>query len=130
MPQRNKRNKWSTIQDKRFSCCVDWQQKVLRYCHAKLDNRLPINWKTELTAGAKSIAEVKIQRGTFQRDALLPLVFVILIMPMNHILNKCTGRYKLYISRKKWLLTKKTYEFLGLLEAGTIKREEMKDTFF
>ena len=32
-------------------------------------------WKVELTAGGKTLAEVKIQRGIFQGDALLPLLF-------------------------------------------------------
>ena len=33
------------------------------------------NWKVELTAGGKTLAEVKIKRGIFQRDALTPLLF-------------------------------------------------------
>ena len=31
-------------------------------------------WRVELTAGGQSLAEVKIQRGVFQRDALSPLL--------------------------------------------------------
>ena len=30
------------------------------------------NWRVELTAGGKSLAEIKIQRGTFQGNALSP----------------------------------------------------------
>ena len=30
------------------------------------------NWKVKLTAGGKSLAETKIQRGIFQGDALSP----------------------------------------------------------
>ena len=44
-------------------------------------------WREELTAGKKSLAEVKIQRGIFQGDALSPLLFVIEMMPLNHIGN-------------------------------------------
>ena len=49
----------------------------------------------ELKAGGKSLAEVKIQRGIFQGDALSLLLFVIAMMPLNLILRKCTARYKL-----------------------------------
>ena len=52
-------------------------------------------WRVELTAEGKSLAEVKIQRGIFQGDALSPLLFVIAIMTLNHILRKCTAGYKL-----------------------------------
>ena len=38
--------------------------------------RIEENWSGELTAGGKSLAEVKIQRGIFQGYALLPLLFV------------------------------------------------------
>ena len=42
----------------------------------------------------KTLAEVKIQRGIFQGDALSPLEFVKAIMQLIHILRKCTGDYK------------------------------------
>ena len=58
------------------------------------------NWKVELTARVKTLAEVKIQRGIFQRDALSPLLFVITMMPSNHILRKCTDSYKLSKSQE------------------------------
>ena len=48
-------------------------------------------WRVELTAGEKNFAEVKIQRGIFQGDALSPLLFVIAMMPLNNILKKCTA---------------------------------------
>ena len=51
-------------------------------------------WRVELTAGGQSLAEVKIQRGIFQGDALSPLLFMIAMMPLNHILRKCTAGYK------------------------------------
>ena len=57
------------------------------------------NWIVELTAGGKSLAETKIQRGIFQGDALS--LFIIAMMPLNHILRKCTAGYKLSTSREK-----------------------------
>ena len=59
------------------------------------------NWKMKLTAGGKCLAEGKIQRGIFQGDVLSPLLFVIVIMPLNHTLKKCTGGYKLTKSQEK-----------------------------
>ena len=52
-------------------------------------------WRVELAAGGKGFAEVKIQRDIFQGDALSPLLFVIAMMPLNHILRKCTAGNKL-----------------------------------
>ena len=59
------------------------------------------NWRVELTAGGKSLAETKIQRGIFQGDTLSPLLFIIAMMPLNHILRKCTAGYKLSRSQEK-----------------------------
>ena len=53
------------------------------------------NWKVELTAGGKSLAEVKIQKGIFQGDAQSPLQDMVAMMPLNHILRKSSGEYKL-----------------------------------
>ena len=58
-------------------------------------------WRVELTAGGKSLHEEKIQRGIFQADALSPLIFVIAMMPLNHILRIYTIGYKLNKSQEK-----------------------------
>ena len=42
----------------------------------------------ELTVGGKTLAEVKIQRGIFQGDALLLLLYVIAMMLFNYIIKK------------------------------------------
>ena len=57
--------------------------------------------RVKLTAGRKNLAEVKIQRSIFQRNALSPLLFVMATMPLNPILNKCTAGYKLSKSKEK-----------------------------
>ena len=58
-------------------------------------------WREDLKAGGKSIGETKIQRGIFQGDALSPLLFIIAMMPLNHILRKCAAGYKLNRSQEK-----------------------------
>ena len=57
--------------------------------------------KVELTAGGKNLAEANIQTGIFQGDALPPLLFIFEMMSLNHILGKCTTRYKLSKSQEK-----------------------------
>ena len=58
-------------------------------------------WRVQLTAEGKSIAKVKIQRGIFQGDALMPILFIIAMMPFNYILWKFRGRYKLIKWKEK-----------------------------
>ena len=58
-------------------------------------------WRVELIAGGRRIAETKIQRGIFQGDARSPLLFIIAMMPQNHILKRCAAGYKLSRSQEK-----------------------------
>ena len=58
-------------------------------------------WRVELTAVGRSIAETKIQRRIFQGDAQSPLLFIIAMVPLDHILRKCTARYQLSRSQEK-----------------------------
>ena len=59
-------------------------------------------WRVELTAAGKNLAETKIQSGIFQGDALSPLLFIIAMMPLNHILWKCTARHQITKSQEKY----------------------------
>ena len=59
------------------------------------------NWKVKLIAGVKSIAEVKIPREITRRDALSSLLFVARMKPLNYLLRKCTGGYKLHKSQEE-----------------------------
>ena len=51
-------------------------------------------WRVELTARGRSLAEAKIQSSIFQGDALSPLIFIIAMVPLNHIPRQCTAGYK------------------------------------
>ena len=102
--------------DEKCGYSMGWLQKRHTICPTKLDNRLfqsiqdiwrsyeayrGNNEKLELTDGRKSLAEVKIQRGIFHGDALSLLLYIIVILPLNHMLRKCTGGYKLHKSQEK-----------------------------
>ena len=105
-------------QTEKSSYGLDWQQKVYdtipqswiinclkmrKISHEVINfiKKTMKTWKVELTAGGRSLAEMKVQRGIFQRDALSPLLFIIAMMPLNHTLWKCTARYKLSKSQEK-----------------------------
>ena len=57
--------------------------------------------RVELTAGERSSAVAKIQRSRFQGDAQSPLLFIIVMMPLNDLLRKCTAGYKFSRSQEK-----------------------------
>ena len=57
-------------------------------------------WTVELTAGGKDLAEKKIQRGIFHGDVLSPLLLRIGMVPLYHILRKCTTGHKLSKSQE------------------------------
>ena len=58
-------------------------------------------WRVKLTARGRSLPEEKIQRGIFQGDSQSPLLFITAIMPLNHLIRKCTAGYKLSWSQNK-----------------------------
>ena len=62
-------------------------------------------WRVELTAAGSRLAEAKIQRVIFQIDALSPILFIIVMLSLNHILKKCTARYILCRSQEKKIIT-------------------------
>ena len=57
-------------------------------------------WKVELAAGGRRLAEAKVQRGIFQGNVQSSLLFIIVMMPLNHLLRKCTAGYKLSRSQE------------------------------
>ena len=129
MPQRIQRHsrvtlhrsthpKWKQEQTKKSSYGLDRLQKGIWYSSAKLDNNLSQNvqnitrshklhrknhekLESWINSRRKKLAEIKIQRGIFQGDALSPLLFIIAMMPLNHILRKCRAGYKPSRSQEK-----------------------------
>ena len=120
MLQRNQRHSRNSL---RISTCPKWEHdRVGKFSYGIVPQSWIINWLkmykishevinfieknmkswgVELIAGERSLAETKIQRGIFQGDALSPLIFIIAMMPLNHIIRKCTAGYKLSRSQKK-----------------------------
>ena len=76
--------------------CASYPTKSLNFIE-----KIMKNLSVEGTARGKNLVEVKIQRGVFQGEALLPLLFAIAMMPLNHILRKCTVGYNLTKSQEK-----------------------------
>ena len=83
-------------------------------------------WRGELTAGGRSIAETKIQRGIFQGGALSPLLFIIAMIPLNHILRKCAAGYNhlMYMDDIK-LFAKNERELETLIHAFRIYSQDI-----
>ena len=77
--------------------------KMYKISHEVIDfiEKTMQTWRAELTARGRRLAEPKIQRAIFQGDALSPLLFIIAMMPLNHMLRKWTAGYKLSRSQEK-----------------------------
>ena len=101
----------------KHSQSVDWQQKCLWYSLAYLDNRNTENVQniglshklhhrghekveSGINSMRKTLVKVKIQRSIFQGNALLPLLFVIAMIPLTYILRKCAGVMNLQNQKK------------------------------
>ena len=84
------------------SWIINWLKKY-KISHETINfiGKIMKNWRVELTVEGKNLAETKIQRGIFQGDVLLLLLFIIAMMSLNHTLRKCTGGYKLSVSQEK-----------------------------
>ena len=54
----------------------------------------------ELTCGKEVPGEVKIERGIFQGDSS-PLLFVVILIPLTHILRKAKPGYEFTNSEEK-----------------------------
>ena len=88
-----------------------------------------------MTAGERSLAEAKVQRGIFQGDALSLLLFIIAMMPLNYILRKFTARCKLSKSQENInhllymdgvkLFAKNGKELENLMNAVKIYRQDI-----
>ena len=53
------------------------------------------HWKTTLTMSGNTLAKVNIRRGIFQGDSLLPLLFIVSMIPMTMTLRKTGKGYQL-----------------------------------
>ena len=112
-------------------------------------------WRVQVTAGERSLAETKIQRGIFQGDdiklfakknekELEILIHTFRIysqdIQMEFVIEKCamlvmkTGKSHMTDGMKlpnhdkiRTLGEKETYKYLGVLEADTLKQVELKD---
>ena len=51
-------------------------------------------WRLSLTANGEDLGEVNVKRGIFQEDSLLPLMFVLSMVPLSLILKKEKAYYK------------------------------------
>ena len=51
-------------------------------------------WRVELTCGSETLGEVPKKRKVFQGDKLLPLLFVITLIPLTHIMRTANPGYK------------------------------------
>ena len=56
--------------------------------------------KVELTGGCKTLAEIKIQKGIFQRNSFAPVLIVIAMTPLSYINRKGNWGYKFTKSKE------------------------------
>ena len=59
------------------------------------------NWNVELKSGRKTLGEVKINKGIFQVDSLLPILFVISLIPLSVLLRDMKTGHLLEEFREK-----------------------------
>ena len=51
-------------------------------------------WMLPLTSNSESLGEVDVKGGVFQGDSLLPLLFVLSMVPLSLILRKVNTNYE------------------------------------
>ena len=51
-------------------------------------------WRLSLTTNSEDLGEVNVRRGIFQGDSVLPLLFVLSMLPLSLILKKVNACYK------------------------------------
>ena len=83
-----------------ISTMLDKMCKIINFTEKNMENKI-----VKLTVGGKSFIDMKILRRIFQGHALSPLLFVMVMMPLNHIFRKFTDGYKLHKLQEKSLNT-------------------------
>ena len=53
------------------------------------------NWKVELTLGGETLSEVKVNRSISQGGSVLPILFVITLIPLSILLRDMKAGYML-----------------------------------
>ena len=59
------------------------------------------HWKTELTANGTPLGQVEIKRGVFQGEALSPLLFVIVLIPLSIVIRQTGIGYDIGMENHK-----------------------------
>ena len=72
---------------------ITWSHKLYRENYENLESGID--------SSRKKLNCNKDPKRYFQGDALSPLLFINALMPLNHILRKCTAGYKLSRSQEK-----------------------------
>ena len=115
---RSRHPKWEKDKTKKSSYSLDWQQKGIWYSSTKLNTTLSqnvqnITWSHELhrkdhanlesgvDSRRKKISWNWDPKRDFPRRCTITLTIHIGIIPLNHILRKCTAVYKLSRSQEK-----------------------------